>query len=89
MLPTAPPRTVLVLGANGRFGPAAVKAFAHAGWRLLPQVRPPQAALPSRAEALTPPLGQTAAPAPPGCGRGRASFINLTHPPAFRHQLYA
>jgi nucleoside-diphosphate-sugar epimerase len=32
-------RTVLVLGANGRFGAAAAKAFAAAGWRVLAQVR--------------------------------------------------
>ena len=30
-------RTVLILGANGRFGAAAVKAFADAGWRVLAQ----------------------------------------------------
>ena len=34
---TAP--TVLVLGANGRFGAAAVQAFAAAGWRVLAQAR--------------------------------------------------
>ena len=31
--------TVLVLGANGRFGLAATRAFAAAGWRVLAQVR--------------------------------------------------
>ena len=31
--------TVLVLGANGRFGAAAVNAFAAAGWRVLAQLR--------------------------------------------------
>lgn len=33
------PRTVLVLGASGRFGQAAVQAFAAAGWRVLAQAR--------------------------------------------------
>lgn len=37
--------TVLILGARGRFGLAAVRAFADAGWRVLAQVRP-DAALP-------------------------------------------
>ncbi len=32
--------TVLILGARGRFGLAAVRAFAAAGWRVLGQVRP-------------------------------------------------
>ena len=36
---TDPDRTVLVLGANGRFGLAAAQAFAAAGWRVLAQVR--------------------------------------------------
>ena len=36
---SAPARTVLVLGANGRFGLAAAQAFAAAGWRVLAQVR--------------------------------------------------
>ncbi len=39
--PVAAPanRTVLVLGANGRFGAAAVRAFAGAGWQVLAQAR--------------------------------------------------
>ncbi len=32
--------TVLILGARGRFGLAAARAFASAGWRVLGQVRP-------------------------------------------------
>lgn len=32
--------TVLVLGARGRLGSAAVRAFARAGWRVIAQVRP-------------------------------------------------
>ena len=35
----APQPTVLVLGANGRFGLAAAQAFAAAGWTVLAQVR--------------------------------------------------
>ncbi|MFY3385805.1 NAD-dependent epimerase/dehydratase family protein [Paracidovorax sp. MALMAid1276] len=37
---TPSPRTVLVLGARGRLGMAAVRAFADAGWQVLAQVRP-------------------------------------------------
>jgi nucleoside-diphosphate-sugar epimerase len=47
------PRTVLILGAQGRFGRAAVHAFAAAGWRVLAQVRrTPQSALPTGASWL-------------------------------------
>ncbi|MEP0940319.1 MAG: hypothetical protein ABJH63_20520 [Rhizobiaceae bacterium] len=34
------PETVLVLGANGRFGLHTALAFAAAGWRVLAQIRP-------------------------------------------------
>jgi nucleoside-diphosphate-sugar epimerase len=56
------PPTVLILGANGRFGAAAVQAFAAAGWRVLAQVRRANASpLPPRAEALDIPLSDTTA----------------------------
>ena len=45
--------TVLILGANGRLGQAATQAFAHAGWRVLAQMRrAPATALPAGASAL-------------------------------------
>jgi nucleoside-diphosphate-sugar epimerase len=48
-----PSPTVLVLGANGRFGQAAVAAFADAGWRVLAQARrAPTRALPPGARHL-------------------------------------
>ncbi len=54
--------TVLVLGANGRFGQAAVQAFAAAGWRVLAQLRRvPAAPLPAGAEAVRLPMGDVAA----------------------------
>ena len=42
LLPTAgeQPPTVLILGARGRLGLAATRAFAQAGWQVLAQVRP-------------------------------------------------
>jgi nucleoside-diphosphate-sugar epimerase len=40
--PAAPPaRRVLILGAGGRFGQAAVTAFAEAGWHVIAQARRP------------------------------------------------
>ena len=54
--------TVLVLGANGRFGGAAVQAFAAAGWHVLAQMRrAPATKLPRGAEAVEMPLTDTAA----------------------------
>lgn len=44
-----PARTVLVLGANGRFGAAAVQAFADAGWQVLAQARRTPSSLPAGA----------------------------------------
>ncbi|WP_395700483.1 NAD(P)H-binding protein [Aquabacterium sp.] len=39
--PNNTPATVLVLGANGRLGAAAVQAFARAGWQVVAQARQP------------------------------------------------
>ncbi|PVZ83880.1 hypothetical protein C9426_25120 [Serratia sp. S1B] len=44
--------SVLILGANGRFGHAACQAFAAAGWRVLAQCRRPPLYLPITAKAL-------------------------------------
>lgn len=38
--PSADASTVLILGARGRLGLAAARAFAQAGWQVLAQVRP-------------------------------------------------
>jgi nucleoside-diphosphate-sugar epimerase len=54
--------TVLILGANGRFGSAAVRAFAAAGWKVLAQVRrAPVAPLPAGAVAVNVALDDAAA----------------------------
>ncbi len=54
--------TALILGGNGRFGVAAVQAFAAAGWRVLAQVRrKPPSPLPPGAEAVNIALADTAA----------------------------
>ena len=54
-------RTVLILGANGRFGAAATEAFAAAGWQVLAQARRAPPALPPAARHLDAPLEDPAA----------------------------
>ena len=72
---TAPPRRVLVLGANGRFGLVAAQAFAAAGWQVLAQVRRSAAAgLPPGAQLLTLPLSDTA-----GLARAAAGASVVVH----------
>ncbi len=44
--PAKPEKTVLVLGAAGRLGLAATKAFVHAGWTVWAQARKPIQGLP-------------------------------------------
>ena len=57
-------RSVLVLGANGRFGQAAIQAFAAAGWRVLAQARrAPPSALPAGVRLLAQPMPELAAAA--------------------------
>jgi nucleoside-diphosphate-sugar epimerase len=61
MTVTASNRTVLVLGANGRFGLAAAQAFAAAGWRVVAHVRRDAAeGMPAGAELVRAPLGALA-----------------------------
>ncbi|GAP38363.1 NAD-dependent epimerase/dehydratase family protein [Piscinibacter sakaiensis] len=55
-MPPSDAPLVLVLGAQGRLGSAAVTAFAAAGWRVLAQARRPQPVLPAGARALAVPL---------------------------------
>lgn len=62
-------RTVLILGANGRLGCAAARAFDAAGWRVLAQVRrDPSPALPVRAVTVRIDLANTAALATAAAG---------------------
>lgn len=61
MTAPASTRTVLVLGANGRFGLAAAQAFAAAGWHVLAHVRRAAAAgMPEGAELVRAPLASLA-----------------------------
>jgi nucleoside-diphosphate-sugar epimerase len=54
-------RIALVLGANGRFGAAAVAAFTAAGWTVLAQARRTPAALPQGAQHVAVALDDTKA----------------------------
>jgi nucleoside-diphosphate-sugar epimerase len=75
--------TVLILGANGRFGAAAVQAFAAAGWRVLAQVRRASASpLPTRTEALDIPLSDTMALA--ARAAGASVVVYAVNPPYTR-----
>ena len=67
MNPT-PTSRVLILGANGRLGAAAVQAFAAAGWSVLAQARRAPAALPPGARHLAIDLADTAALAAAAAG---------------------
>ncbi|MBX3463981.1 MAG: NAD(P)H-binding protein [Planctomycetes bacterium] len=59
---TSPPRSVLILGAGGRFGGSAVEAFARAGWQVLAHARrTPSAAAPASVRWLNFDLADTAA----------------------------
>ena len=70
--PSPASRTVLVLGARGRFGAAAVRAFAAAGWRVVahqrPGPRPADGAVPPGVVAVDAPLSQTGALAAAAAG---------------------
>ena len=72
--------TVLILGARGRFGLAAARAFAKAGWRVLAQVRPGAAApTESGIEWLVMDLGDSAALAQ--AAQGSAVVVHAVNPP--------
>ncbi len=73
--------TVLVLGARGRLGGAAVQAFAAAGWQVLAQARR-AGPLPAGATAVELPLADTAALA--GRAAGAQAVVYAVNPPYTR-----
>ena len=81
--------TVLILGARGRLGLAAVRAFAQAGWQVLAQVRPggPGQALPAIAGVWWMPVaaGDTATLA--AQARGAQVVLHAMNPP-YTHQAW-
>ncbi|MDO9166105.1 MAG: sugar nucleotide-binding protein [Rhodoferax sp.] len=78
--------TVLILGARGRFGLAAGRAFADAGWRVLGQIRP-GAAVPAdtRIEWLGIDLNDTQALR--AAAHGTAVVVHALSP-AYTHQAW-
>jgi nucleoside-diphosphate-sugar epimerase len=86
--------TVLILGARGRFGQAAARAFARAGWQVLGQVRPGAqgpaiagvhwlALQPSDTAALAKAAGATSSAA----ARGAAVVVNALNP-VYTHKAW-
>ena len=74
--------TALILGANGRFGAAAVQAFTDAGWAVLAQARRAPARLPARAHHIGIELADTAALA--AAARGARVVAHAVNPPYTR-----
>lgn len=72
-------KSVLVLGANGRFGQAAVQAFAAAGWRVLAQARRVPAALPKGAVHVAATLDDTDRLAT--AAAGASALVYAVNPP--------
>ncbi len=70
--------TVLVLGANGRFGRAAAQAFSDAGWQVRAQVRP-GAPAPVIGTPVFAALEDSAALK--SAGEGAAVIVNALNPP--------
>ena len=84
--------TVLVLGARGRFGLAAARAFADAGWRVLAHMRPggtvpAEAAHDARIEWLAMDLSATQALA--SRARGTTVLVNALSPSAYTNKAWA
>jgi nucleoside-diphosphate-sugar epimerase len=74
--------TVLILGANGRFGMAAAHAFAAAGWTVLAQSRKAATALPRGARAVQLDLGDTGALVT--VAAGAIAVVHAVNPPYTR-----
>ena len=78
-LETTMTKTVLVLGANGRLGRAAVLAFAAAGWQVRAQLRrAPRAALPAGVQLVTCDALDVAALT--AAGQGAQVIVNALNP---------
>lgn len=71
-------RAVLILGANGRFGAAAVRAFCAAGWRVLAQARRQPEALPPGATHVGAAIEDSAALA--ASAAGAQAVIHAVNP---------
>lgn len=77
---TPRPRTVLILGARGRFGRAATDAFRNAGWQVAAFVRPGRA--PADSRGITVIEGDAFDPAAvTAAAGGRAVIVHALNPP--------
>jgi nucleoside-diphosphate-sugar epimerase len=73
-------RSVLILGANGRFGLAAAQGFAAAGWQVVASVRrAPDPGLPKAARVTSAPIEDTAALAQEAAGA--SIVVHALNPP--------
>lgn len=72
--------TVLVLGARGRLGMAAVRAFSAQGWRVLAQVRPGAQGEPIKNVSWLP-IAVHDTPALARAARGAACVLHALNPP--------
>jgi len=82
-LPSQRQHRVLILGANGRFGLAAARAFAAAGWDVLAQVRRDAApGMPAQARLVTAPLSDIDAIAAQAAGAD--VVVHAVNPPYTR-----
>jgi nucleoside-diphosphate-sugar epimerase len=71
--------TVLILGARGRFGLAAARAFSEAGWQVLGQIRPGASARLPGVQWL--PIALTDSAALARAARGASVVIHALNPP--------
>lgn len=85
--PSSSQPIVLVLGANGRLGAAAVQAFAAAGWAVLAQARRAPGALPPGATHVSLPLDDSAGLAT--AAAGARVVVYAVNPPYTRWQTQA
>ncbi|WP_298212968.1 NAD-dependent epimerase/dehydratase family protein [Acidovorax sp.] len=87
--PADSPSTVLVLGARGRLGMAAVRAFAQAGWQVLAQVRPKAqtAVLPAIQGVWWMPVAVDDTPALAAQAQGAQVVVHALSPP-YTHKAW-
>ena len=84
----SPVRSALILGARGRLGLAATRAFAAAGWRVLAQVRP-GARPPAAAGVTWLPLAVEDTQALVRSARGAGVVVHAINPPYTRWDVQA
>jgi len=79
--------TVLILGARGRFGGAAVQAFSQAGWQVVAQARPGATGLPALAGVHWAPIAPQDTQALRGAATGASAVVHALSP-AYTHAAW-